>query len=360
MVVEFYQNSGEKNVVDKTSFLSLSIRLEGVLRDSTSILNPEIEFEIDAVTSTLILGNNEQLYVETDTPENLVALITGALLEANYCYIPAFKRWFFITDITATNYSLWVVSMRVDTLMSFKEDILELNCLINRQENNWDANIVDDKIPLSSVKDILEYEPEDVTLRTGEVAYTKFTGYENANGKYRFVVGAVRDNSYTFVPFGQSTNLDSNVLPNVDIGSSANLYALKVFVTDDIGTLMDIIYRDDSQASKIMGVTIYPFNIPHGSTKYRVTSYSATTLEMYPAYMNGIIAIKHAKFIINPIYNNFWIMMLSLLSISMFLIMGGLAFLLTQFMVKKYKSLTFVASLIILLLFILLMKLMVV
>lgn len=89
--IVLYKNYSEHNKLDK--LISDAYAVEGVLRDNCSIINPI--FEINAVD------------------------ITGY----NYCYIEAFGRYYFISDIISKTTGLWEIHCNVDVLMSFIEDI---------------------------------------------------------------------------------------------------------------------------------------------------------------------------------------------------------------------------------------------
>lgn len=59
----------------------------------------------------------------------------GAQLEANYCYIDALKRYYFVDDVQAENNGFFVLSLSQDVLMSHKEDIKRMAVEINESEN---------------------------------------------------------------------------------------------------------------------------------------------------------------------------------------------------------------------------------
>lgn len=104
MEIRLYSSSDETNKIDKT--LTNEIVLNGTLKDETSVINPII----------LIEANN--------------------LTQYNYCYIPLFKRYYFIKDITVVRNNLFRLFLDIDVLMSYKDEILNLDCIVNKQENN--------------------------------------------------------------------------------------------------------------------------------------------------------------------------------------------------------------------------------
>lgn len=309
MELVLYQNSAEKNRVNKAGYLSLMIRLDGYMREITSIVNPSITIELNSKSAESVVLNNELV---VSSAEDLIVVVRSKIFASNYVYIPEFNRYYFIDDIEVINNRLWRIYCSVDALMSFKDEILELNCLINRQEWLTDGLIVDSKFPVSSIKLIDEYIPEDVELREGETPYTKFTGYEDASNKYRYVIAQVKgdDTSLRYITYSNPPSLNSLVIPDVDVGATANNYAINTFVDDN--TYLDLFlftaYKRDDFASTIFAINIYPFDVtPNTEHSKYVIGHDPTGRDilMYSATVNGTITIKNSKFIIRPIYDNF-------------------------------------------------------
>lgn len=113
--VNLYQNTAEANRVDKTNYISTVGTLSGVLRDESSITDVTITFE------------------SVDIPT------------FNYVYISAFNRYYFVNDITSIKYKLWQMSLSVDPLMTYKDAILSCNGFIDRNENDYNPNVIDKK-----------------------------------------------------------------------------------------------------------------------------------------------------------------------------------------------------------------------
>ena len=112
MNITFYKNSSEKEKIGKS--LSSGLTLSGNLRDECSITSPSILVE------------------------------ATSLVDYNYCYIPEFKRYYFISDIVSVRNNLWRVSLKCDVLESFKSDILKLSCIVDKQQNQSYNNNIDD------------------------------------------------------------------------------------------------------------------------------------------------------------------------------------------------------------------------
>lgn len=123
MEITLYTNESEKNKLEKT--LDHPILLEGTLRDESSIINP------------IILISSEK----EDIPYMY-----------NYAYVPAFGRYYFITDIESVRTGIWRVSMHVDVLMSYKEQIKNLNVIINNSEETGANNYLSGNQWITNVK----------------------------------------------------------------------------------------------------------------------------------------------------------------------------------------------------------------
>ena len=111
MDVIFYYNMSDDRMINKS--LATGYTFQGVLRDECSIMSPTIRFENDGV------------------------------LRYNYAYIPEFQRYYSITDKTSYRDGIWDVSFEVDVLMSFRNDINNLNVIVDKQTS---SNIGDERI----------------------------------------------------------------------------------------------------------------------------------------------------------------------------------------------------------------------
>lgn len=113
--INLYQNTAEPNRVDKTDFIRPVGTLSGALRDESSITDVTITFESESVPTF------------------------------NYVYIPVFNRYYFVNDITSVKYKLWQMSLSVDPLMTYKDAILSCSGFVDRNENDYNPNIIDKK-----------------------------------------------------------------------------------------------------------------------------------------------------------------------------------------------------------------------
>lgn len=113
MVANFYKNSSAEIVLNKE--LSTPFPVAFDLKAECSVLYPTI----------IVRSIDFRLY--------------------NYVQIELFNRYYFIDSVLTLNQDTVEVSCRVDPLMSFKDDILAANGVIERNENQFIKYITDNK-----------------------------------------------------------------------------------------------------------------------------------------------------------------------------------------------------------------------
>lgn len=59
----------------------------------------------------------------------------------NYVHIPEYNRYYFVTDIINLTGGRYEIHCKVDVLMSFKYDILNLSCIVDKQSSKDNANM---------------------------------------------------------------------------------------------------------------------------------------------------------------------------------------------------------------------------
>ena len=125
-----FNSIAENRKVDKIHELSNSKVLYGYLRKATSVTRPIIEVELDSFP------------------------------KYNYAYITMFDRYYYITDIIVLRTNLYQINLKVDVLMSFKNQIYSKDVIVERQEFRHNNYLIDEKVPCEN-KPIIEVE--DIT-----------------------------------------------------------------------------------------------------------------------------------------------------------------------------------------------------
>lgn len=103
--IKIQTTSSVNNKISKN--ISDIVTLTGTLKNDTSVIDPVIL--IDA---------------GVDVDENFFL--------ANYATIPKFGRSYFITDIRSVRNGLIEISMHVDVLETYKDEIKNLDCIVRR------------------------------------------------------------------------------------------------------------------------------------------------------------------------------------------------------------------------------------
>lgn len=137
MDITLYINHSEVNRIGKN--LTNAFMLSGTLREQTNVIEPDI---------LITMGNPT---------------------EFNYAYIPAFKRYYFIKDITSVRNDLWRLHLVVDTLETYKTEILNCSCILDSTNETGLDNYLTSGNWVAKVKDKTEIKnfPNGL-LDTGE------------------------------------------------------------------------------------------------------------------------------------------------------------------------------------------------
>lgn len=99
MRIILYKTVSERIKIDKV--LEEELELVGSLRDASSITTPSILLQMNPV-------------------------------DYNYVYIPDFKRYYYINSITAMRNKAFLIDLRCDVLMSYSNEIKELEGVVSR------------------------------------------------------------------------------------------------------------------------------------------------------------------------------------------------------------------------------------
>lgn len=111
MTIDLYMLDCENERVNKP--LGEPTQLTGYMLDDTSVVNPSIEIEY--------------------TPNT----------HFNYCYISDLSRYYFIKNITITSNNTMIIDLHCDVLMTYKNELLDHNAIIERQENRYNLYLDD-------------------------------------------------------------------------------------------------------------------------------------------------------------------------------------------------------------------------
>ena len=115
-----------ENVINKT--LGVPIEIDILLKADVNIVNPII----------------------------VLRSIVGVDFDAfNYAFIPELKRYYFVDSIDSLNGQTWRLSLTVDVLQSYKDDILNSNARLKRGIKTGDY--MDATLDMSVTKSVMVY-----------------------------------------------------------------------------------------------------------------------------------------------------------------------------------------------------------
>lgn len=128
MELQFSYTNSENNAITKQLYNTVS--LTGTLRSESSVIRPVVMVEANSIRNY------------------------------NYAYIPQFSRYYYITEITNYRNNLWIVNFSVDVLMSFRNSILNTQCILLETESaGADPYIPDSRVWVTKVKDKTDIMP---------------------------------------------------------------------------------------------------------------------------------------------------------------------------------------------------------
>ena len=108
MNINFYKNTSDNNVLNKNITLISTHNIK--LKDECNIMTPSILIHSD-------ISN-----------------------DINYAYIEKWGRYYYVRDKKSLNNGIYEVNLTVDVLMSFKQKILTLKCIIDKQQDLTNIN----------------------------------------------------------------------------------------------------------------------------------------------------------------------------------------------------------------------------
>lgn len=152
MQINLYTNYDTENTLHKS--LPSPATVTGALKDGSSVAHPSITFEVNS----------------------------DVVPQVNYVYIPEFGRYYFVDDIRNLYNNIWQLSLRVDVLMSFKDDILQAEVVARRSSSSYDKYLPDEFV--KNKTDV------DITFR-------KFIGWQFVPSAGSYVLQTVGANPVT-------------------------------------------------------------------------------------------------------------------------------------------------------------------
>ena len=279
-----YKNSAENNRIDKTEYLTSVGEITGYLRNETNIINPSIVIEYTGV------------------------------INFNYVYISTFNRYYFVTNITSVRTNLWRLDMSCDVLMTYKETILNYECYVSRNENDYNPDIEDNYLPLEYEKVVEVTNLYDDTYNFGKIFL---------ESNYSVVFTTIyKGSEYEVLDEQIETefqDLEGNILEVSSISLGASNYKcigiIKNNILDNLNKLVEKTINDDTLASYIISLIVFPIKgsdlsfstLNPSKLLIKDDSTSITVAQDDVSYPRGgvLTPVIANQFTIKPKYNNF-------------------------------------------------------
>lgn len=249
MRCRLYVNTAENNRVDKTSFLQLVQEVDGYLRDASSVITPVIQFELPNQSDSLVLDEDDEQVVGEDAD---VVVDSTLAFSFNYIFIEDFNRYYFVQDIIIRRSNFFIVNLICDVLFSFKNDLLSLNALIDRNEFDFNEFLEDSLIPIASDKTITE---TNVTDDYGEVNTTLSAVLAPSLNTISF---ATASNAGHAKPISGFDDIAPSINPkNFTSSGGTRLFALKP--NDAYRLMNDLLMNLTQYSSWVKSLVAFPF-----------------------------------------------------------------------------------------------------
>lgn len=123
LTVRFWEYAKRENATSRPNNNTAAATYTNVLlKDDCSIVNPAIKLKESMATR---------------------------VQDWNYCYIPEFSRYYYVTD-WIWQAGLWIAELQVDVLASFRDRIGQQSVYILRSASAYDGNVVDGTYPTTA------------------------------------------------------------------------------------------------------------------------------------------------------------------------------------------------------------------
>ena len=257
MTITLYINYSDSIEVNKN--IEYVKELTGIFRNATSLTEPIIEIESshlieqDYLVSYDDNGDSFDLEVEDDGISLDVGIVNPIdIYKVNYLYIHELERYYYVKDIILYNTALFDFICKEDTLMSLKDEFLELKALVSRNQFTYDNEIEDEKMAYKFLQQVDEY-----TITTGN-DFNFNTTLDPASLNY--YISVLEDNA----PYeGNATTSPVSDLPSISFGvTGLNKFASN-YVTNvtNVNELADRIINHEEYGTFLKSLIVYPFSI---------------------------------------------------------------------------------------------------
>ena len=138
MKITFYNNQSDRIVLNK-NITKIGSTHNVKYKDDTDTLNPNFYVAIDNFPNTMCN------YIYIHQPSGIVQDIEKMV-----------NRYYFVNDVTFSQ-GYAILHCEVDVLMSFKDEIENIKCIVGRNSKNWNMYLNDDRLEILNQRRVLTF-----------------------------------------------------------------------------------------------------------------------------------------------------------------------------------------------------------
>lgn len=250
MEIRLYQFNGFLNdVIKDQSTLTHLVTLTGELRNSLSVIDPVIVVDFSSTANiTFAVQSDENNFMDN-------------IFKWNYAYISAYRRYYFIRNITLVSKNIIAFQLHVDVLKTYRFYITEQHAYISRNENEYNIMLPDERRIIKNTNTILEFVPTNVQ---NSLVNTEF---ETNPSKYHITAYLYWFNAVSLrniLDFDDKKLITNPDITNRTICScyNGNVGSVITFSDKMGGRLVGWCFYDSNLASFVGDIIAYPFNLP--------------------------------------------------------------------------------------------------
>lgn len=201
-------------------------------------------------------------------PKFRVSMTENNINSINYAYVAAFKRYYYITDKTFVGNSVWIISLRVDALKSFVDNIGRSYAIIARTSNTNLANleISDAMFPVSVDT---QYKSQIATVNGNLTWNDSDTAFDTSYVAKQYVLTLAAGNVTVVDGSGNTEQIVSQTGMTYLV---TNLNGIKAFISSIGAHFADVL-------EYLIEIRWFPFVPDHG-TKYLTNVYIGNNLNV--------------------------------------------------------------------------------
>lgn len=246
MKAKFFINKSDSKKVDKE--LDYLFDFDITLKTASDLIRPTIDLQVKFIANypmdVLVDDDNDEVVYDDF---NIAINRDICVIDANYCYIEALKRYYYIDNFILVTPELYRLSLIEDELMSLKTQFRALTGFVTRNEFQYNPKIKDDLMNFRYNKSVIK---RSITNLSSVKAF-------NTSGVPCFIASYLTNDGLLRC---EGLNGDYNVPTIADYQTANNISSQ--LILDDAPYLYNLahdVYEDDTYLSFIKSIIILPF-----------------------------------------------------------------------------------------------------